>query len=110
MDKAPDFGLHRALAQAGVLLEYDTFYRPKYSPERGVWPLIEQMVAAGYAGSVALATDMAEASLWRCFGGGPGLAGLLTLIRPRLENMGLSPSAIQKLFGGNIARRLAGMA
>jgi len=110
MDKAPDFGLQRALAQAGVLLEYDTFYRPKYSPERGVWPLIEQMVAAGYAGAVALATDMAEASLWRCFGGGPGLAGLLTLIRPRLQNIGLSPSAIQQLSGGNIARRLAGMA
>ena len=36
MDKRPDVGLHRSLAQAGVMLEYDTFYRPKYEPDRNV--------------------------------------------------------------------------
>ena len=50
IDKRPDFGLHRELAQAGVLLEYDTFFRPKYDPERNVWPLLQRMAAAGLAG------------------------------------------------------------
>ena len=107
VDKRPDFGLHRELAQAGVLLEYDTFYRPKYAPERGVWPLLERMTAAGLAGSVALATDMADPALWVELGGGPGLAGIFTLIKPRLERMGLSEKTVRALLGGNIAMRIA---
>jgi 5-phospho-D-xylono-1,4-lactonase len=64
VDKRPDFGLHRELARAGVMLEYDTFYRPKYRPDETVWPLLREMAAAGLAGQVALATDMAEPALW----------------------------------------------
>jgi len=107
VDKRPDFGLHRELAQAGVLLEYDTFYRPKYEPERAVWPLLREMAAAGLAGQVALATDMADPALWAELGGGPGLAGIFTVIRPRLERFGLSDDTIAGLLGGNIAGRLA---
>jgi phosphotriesterase-related protein len=107
IDKRPDFGLHRELAVAGVLLEYDTFYRPKYDPERGVWPLLEQMIGANFGSSVALATDIAERDLWETMGGGPGLAGLLTIIRPRLLKMGVSPGVLAGLLGGNIVRRLA---
>jgi predicted metal-dependent phosphotriesterase family hydrolase len=109
IDKRPDFGLHRALVQAGVLLEYDTFYRPKYAPQTHVWPLIEQMVTAGLDSSLALATDMAESSLWRSLGGEPGLVGLINSIRPGLVHLGIGPSAVERLTGGNIARRLAGL-
>ena len=107
VDKRPDFGLHRELAQAGVLLEYDTFYRPKYAPERGVWPLLARIAAAGLAGAVALATDMADPALWAELGGGPGLAGIFTLIRSRLERLGLPDETIRALLGGNIAGRIA---
>jgi len=107
IDKRPDFGLHRELASAGVLLEYDTFYRPKYDPERGVWPLLAQMVAADLDRSVALATDIAERELWSSMGRGPGLPGLLTVIRPRLLKMGISAEKVVGLLGGNIAMRLA---
>ena len=113
VDKRPDFGLHRELAQAGVMLEYDTFYRPKYEPERGVWPLLREMAAAGLAGQVALATDMADPALWAELrsgaelGGGPGLAGIFTVIRARLERVGLADDVIAGLLGGNIAARLA---
>jgi predicted metal-dependent phosphotriesterase family hydrolase len=103
IDKRPDFGLHRELAQAGVLLEYDTFYRPQYDPEANLWPLIARMAAAGLDHRIALATDMAEAELWRA----PGLEGLLTIIRPRLLTLGLEPGAIERMLGGNIAARLA---
>jgi phosphotriesterase-related protein len=109
MDKRPDFGLQRELAQAGVLLEYDTFYRPKYDPEANLWPLIERMAAAGLDGAVALATDMADPALW-AFGGGPGPASLPGSIRARLQAMGLSPTPIERMLGYNITARLAGMA
>jgi phosphotriesterase-related protein len=107
VDKRPDVGLHRELAQAGVLLEYDTFFRPKYEPERGVWPLIGKMAAAGLAGRVALATDMADPGLWAELGGGPGLPASFATIKERLAQMGLSPAVIAGLIGGNIAARLA---
>lgn len=107
VDKRPDLALHQSLAQAGVLLEYDTFYRPKYHPDAHLWPLLEQMVASGHAGSLALATDMAEAALWRRLGGGPGLVGLLAQIRPRLEQMGFDAPTVRQLLGGNIVGRLA---
>ena len=109
VDKRADFGLHRELAQAGVLLEYDTFYRPQYQPESNVWPLIERMVAAGLEGSVALATDMAEERLWRFSGevNAPGLTGFVEVIGARLMRDGFSAAVIAKLTGENIAERLA---
>jgi 5-phospho-D-xylono-1,4-lactonase len=106
MDKRPDHGLHRELAQAGVLLEYDTFHRPKYDPETKLWPLIAAMAAAGLDGAVALATDMADPILW-AFGGGPGLASLPGSIRARLRALDLPEESIGRMLGGNIAARLA---
>lgn len=107
MDKRPDFGLHRDLASAGALLEYDTFYRPKYDPERGVWPLLARMVAADLDRSLVLATDIAEREIWCSLGRGPGLPGLLTVIRPRLLKMGISAEKVTGLLGGHIVMRLA---
>ena len=106
IDKRPDSGLHHDLATAGILLEYDTFYRPKYEPEKNLWPLIQRMITDGLEDFIALATDMAEAELWSLFGNGPGLGGFLTIIAPRLKALGLN-SSLDKLLGGNIARRLA---
>jgi phosphotriesterase-related protein len=48
VDKRPDTGLHRELAQAGVLLGYDTFLRPQYAPDENVWPLLKTMIDAGF--------------------------------------------------------------
>lgn len=109
MDKRPDYGLQKALAQLGVLLEYDTFYRPKYEPEKNLWPLIDWMVQNGLASKIALATDMAESTLYRNIGGGPGLASLPVEIKNKLKTRGISDIEITKMIGGNIARRLAGI-
>jgi phosphotriesterase-related protein len=109
MDKRPDAGLHKELARLGVLLEYDTFQRPKYNPSANVWPLLEKMVAAGCADRVALATDLAEAPLYHHLGGGPGLASLPGEIASQLSQKGFPESVRRQLLGGNIARRLAGI-
>jgi predicted metal-dependent phosphotriesterase family hydrolase len=106
MDKRPDFGLHRELAQAGVLLEYDTFCRPKYNPETNLWPLIVQMAEAGLDDSVALATDMVDPAQW-AYSGGPGIASFPGSIRARLQTLKLPAGCIEKLLGLNISTRLA---
>jgi len=109
MDKRPDIGLHKELARLGILLEYDTFYRQKYNPSTNLWPLIEQMVNAGFSDRVALATDMAETELYHYIGGGAGLASLPGEIQDQLNKIGFPEPARKQMLGGNIARRLAGI-
>jgi predicted metal-dependent phosphotriesterase family hydrolase len=109
MDKRPDIGLHKELAHLGVLLEYDTFYRPKYNPTTNLWPLINQMVSAGLSDRIALATDMAETELYHHIGDGAGLASLPGEIQNQLTKKGIPKSARNQMLGGNIARRLAGI-
>ena len=109
MDKRPDIGLHKELAHLGVLLEYDTFYRPKYNPSANLWPLIEQMVGSAFSDRVALATDMAEAELYHFIGGGPGLASLPGTIQNQLKEKRFPETVQKQLLGGNIVRRLAGI-
>lgn len=107
IDKQPDFGLHAELARAGVTLEYDTFYRAKYQPEQNVWPLLAQMVAAGLGQRVVIATDMAQAAMWRRLGGSPGQTAFTGQILPRLRALGFAEETIQQLMGQNIANLLA---
>jgi len=107
MDKRSDFTFHCELAQSGILLEYDTLYRPKYDPEHKLWPLIEKMSKEGYCEYVALATHMAEPTLWRYQGGVPGLAGFPGNIWARRRQMGLEEKCINSLIEKNITRRLA---
>ena len=109
MDKRPDLSLHKALAGFGVLLEYDTFFRPKYNPSANLWPLLEGMLNAGLSGHIALATDMAEAEQYHYIGSGPGLASLPEEIQNQLKEKGIPEAARMQLLGGNIARRLAGL-
>lgn len=107
VDKRPDFGLHRELAQAGVLLGYDTFVRPTYKPDQGVWPLLKNMVGHGLGEQIAIGLDLARASMWRHYGGQPGLVMLLDQIIPRLRAEEISDAVIAQLIGQNVARCLA---
>jgi len=92
-----------------ALLEYDTFFRPKYNPSQNLWPLLEKMVLADCASRVALATDLAESAMYHAIGGGPGLQALPTLIKNQLSAHGFPGLAIRQMLGENIARRLAGL-
>ncbi len=107
IDKRPDFSLHSSLAQAGIALEYDTFFRPKYHPDRQVWPLLACMVEAGFEDSIVVATDMADVAMWRQEETGKGPAGLITRIIPRMKAAGFSSDTIRKLTGLNVSTRLA---
>jgi phosphotriesterase-related protein len=106
VDKRPDVALHAELARAGFRLEYDTFVRPKYAPDAGVWPLLEAMLAAGHAESIAVGLDLADPALW-AFGGGPGPRALTHDIPARLRALGVAEPDVLALCGGNALELLA---
>jgi phosphotriesterase-related protein len=107
MDKRPDLGLHRELAQAGALLGYDTFLRPTYKPRQNLWPLLLAMVNdERLEDHIAIGLDMARASMWRHYEDGPGLVTLPDRILAHLHNEGLSESTVSKLAGENVAKFL----
>jgi 5-phospho-D-xylono-1,4-lactonase len=107
MDKRPDTDLHRELIRSGAALEYDTFFRAKYQPEKFLWPLINKLVEDGCENNICLATDMAESMYWTSLGLGPGLQAFPSLVRQRLLDLGLPAEVVKKLIGGNICRILA---
>ncbi len=100
MDKRPDLGLHQELAQAGVLLGYDTFVRPQY--EEQVWGLLKGMVEAGFSHRIAICLDFALTALWH----NPGWPVLTQTIIPRLRQLGILDADIARLTGQNIAQQL----
>ena len=106
IDKRPDFFLHQELAAEGVLLEYDTFFRPQYDPENNLWPLLKKMLEQGWGQNISLATDMAESRFWRAYDGEPGLESLFTIIKPRLKEMQIPEKQIKRLLGENILSRI----
>jgi 5-phospho-D-xylono-1,4-lactonase len=107
MDKRPDFALHRELTSAGILLEYDTFLRPKYQPEQHVWTLLPQMLEVGFEESLVLATDLADLRMWHHMGRNPGAVGLVTVVMRRLQQLGFSQKTVASVMGGNIIRAMA---
>jgi phosphotriesterase-related protein len=107
VDQRPDIGLHRELAQAGALLGYDTFVRPNDKPDSRVWPLLKEMVRQGWGQHIAIGLDMASTSMWRHFGGQPGLVVLPDQLIPRLRTEGIDDAIIDRLVGQNVAECLA---
>ncbi|MCB0192709.1 MAG: hypothetical protein KDJ65_12260 [Anaerolineae bacterium] len=106
LDKRADFGLHQELAQAGMLLGYDTFARSKYKPRKTSWPLLMQMIRRGFEDHIAIGLDLARNTMWQHYGGEPGLVYLPDRILPLLHNEGLSETVVSKLTAQNIAQFL----
>lgn len=107
VDKRPEPQLHFDLARAGFVLGYDTFLRPQYEPEKGVWPLLSAMLEEGLYRHVAIGLDIVDRALWHVCGG-PGLRAIPEVIVPRLRSEGASEAAIKAMVAGNICRVLGG--
>ena len=85
MDRNPDLELHAELAARGVTLEYDTLGRTKYHPDSTLLDLIGAMVEAGHGERLMLGCDLGRRDYFRSYGGGPGMAYLMTTFVPRLR-------------------------
>jgi phosphotriesterase-related protein len=108
LDKAADASYAVAVAATGATLELDQNLR-QYTQGLAApcLDVIDAVVAAGFERSIVLGTDGARRSLWRAFGGAPGLAWLATDFPRLLMQRGLTVEQIELLTSTNAVRALS---
>lgn len=99
MDRCKDLSYHKALMQTGVRVEYDSAFRWKPGDENFTFTLLEKLLP-DYAGQITVGMDAARHTYWKSYGGGPGLAYLLTDFVKELHERGLAEHQ-QKIFVEN---------
>ena len=114
MDVAIDLEQQRAVAEAGAMIEYDTFGHEAYPDSKGnLMPRDEERLEAlgqlcswGLGSQILASHDVCFKSLWYRYGG-YGYTDLLTRLRPSMPRYGLDEEAQDQLFVTNPARLLA---
>lgn len=101
MDKRADIEFHRYLADKSIYLEYDTFMRSKYKPDKNVWPLLIKMVREGYSRSVTIGSDLSSNSSWKTINREKGLAGFFKNIVERLASLDIDTADIENIIKKN---------
>jgi 5-phospho-D-xylono-1,4-lactonase len=106
VDRNPDAGEHAETAAAGAWLQLDGPGRTKYWPDSTILALIAELAERGHADRLLLGGDTGRASMFRAYGGGPGLDYVFRRFKPRLEReLGLELS--ERIFVENPAKAFA---
>ena len=106
LDRNPDPGLHRAVAEAGVFLQYDGPGRAKYHPDSTILALIEAVAEAGHGDQLLLGGDTPRRSHLVSAGGGPGMAYPFATFLPRVRRE-LGDAIADRITVANPARAFA---
>jgi len=106
LDRNPDVYLHEDVAASGAYLVYDGISRAKYFPDSTIVELICRMVAAGHGDQVLLGMDMGPRTMWRAYGGGPGMTYLARVFLPKLRRAGLDGKTVERFTIHNPAEAL----
>ncbi|PYQ22846.1 MAG: aryldialkylphosphatase [Acidobacteria bacterium] len=105
-DRTLDRGYHRALLRTGVFLEYDRMLRGPLDAGNPTLRLAADLVPE-FPGQIMLGNDGARATLWRSYGGSPGLDWLLTGFCDLLRAAGLTEAHLASVLVDNPARAFA---
>ncbi len=106
LDRNPDPGEHAETAAAGAWLQFDGPGRTKYHPDSAILALIAALAERGFANRLLLGGDTGRRSMFRAYGGGPGLDYVFARFRPRLERE-LGRELSEQIFVANPARAFA---
>jgi 5-phospho-D-xylono-1,4-lactonase len=106
VDRNPDVGEHAATAATGAWLQLDGPGRTKYWPDSTILGLISDLTERGHADRLLLGGDTGRRSMFRAYGGGPGLDYVFARFKPRLERE-LGRELSDQIFVANPARAFA---
>jgi 5-phospho-D-xylono-1,4-lactonase len=88
LDRNLDPELHADIAAAGAYICYDGIGRAKVAPDAAILSCLLEVAGRGHERRILIGADVARASAFRAYGGGPGLAYLPTRFLPRLARDG----------------------
>lgn len=100
-----DYGIHEAIADTGVYLEYDTITLFEFHNNISEVKLLRHMVDRGHLGQILLSTDPTVDRL-KSYGGNVGMDYILTQFAPLLLEFGFTEEMIRVLNQENPARAL----
>jgi 5-phospho-D-xylono-1,4-lactonase len=106
VDRNPDPGEHAETASMGAWLQLDGPGRTKYWPDSTILALIAELAERGFADRLLLGGDTGRRSMFRAYGGGPGLDYLFARFKPRLERE-LGRALSDQIFVANPRRAFA---
>jgi phosphotriesterase-related protein len=106
VDRNPDADEHAETAAAGAWLQLDGPGRTKYWPDSTILALISGLAERSHAGRLLLGGDTGRRSMFRAYGGGPGLDYVFARFKPRLERE-LGRELSDRIFVANPARAFA---
>ena len=84
MDRKPESSLHIELASRGAFVGHDGAGRTKYFEDKVLVKLFSEIVSTGFGSQILLGADVARASRYVEYGGGPGLEYLGLKFIPEL--------------------------
>jgi 5-phospho-D-xylono-1,4-lactonase len=106
VDRNPDAGEHAETAATGAWLQLDGPGRTKYWPDSTILGLISELAERGHADRLLLGGDTGRGSMFRAYGGGPGLDYVFARFKPRLERE-LGRELSDQIFVANPVRAFA---
>jgi 5-phospho-D-xylono-1,4-lactonase len=106
VDRNPDAGEHAETAATGAWLQLDGPGRTKYWPDSTILALIADLAERGLADRLLLGGDTGRRSMFRAYGGGPGMDYVFARFKPRLERE-LGEELSRQIFVENPARAFA---
>ena len=106
VDRNPDAGEHAETAATGAWLQLDGPGRTKYWPDSTILTLVADLAERGFADRLLLGGDTGRRSMFRAYGGGPGLDYLFARFKPRLERE-LGAELSEQIFVANPALAFA---
>lgn len=107
LDRNPDLQLHELIADTGAYLVYDGVSNVKIHPDSQIVKLVCRLAEAGHARRVLLGMDMGPRTMWKSYGGGPGMTYLNNVFLRRLRMAGLGNEQVRLFVEDNPADALA---
>ena len=86
VDKRNELIFQEKLASRGFYLEYDTFLRKKYEPEKNTYMLIDYMLKSGFKNSIMVGSDIFGNTMWSDLKSGSGYGGFFNKLKNYLSS------------------------
>jgi predicted metal-dependent phosphotriesterase family hydrolase len=103
LNRSPDLREQLRLAATGAFLGFDGPSRANHPTDWRLGDSLAALVAEGHGGQILLGGDTTTAAARASTGGGPGIAYLLRVLRPRLVEL-LGEEAVEQILVANPAR------